>query len=161
MYQLMLYINFYCYRGVKKSYFLVHVIGQGTTRSVTNWEMFYWCSAFLLAVRCYILFILSAGLVYGKIPSGPQKVDHSSSSGWLMLFTQNEIVLSQRKFVFVFFSLFTPEELHWVLSVLGSLTRIKRIVWSFHRVVWVGRRIKQAPFTCCCCCCCRCCWCRT
>ena len=58
------------------------------------------------------MLILSAGLAYGKIPSGPQKVDHSSFSGWLMLFTQNEIVLSQRKFafVFLFFSLFTPEE---------------------------------------------------
>lgn len=81
----MRYINFYYYKE-RNSYFPLKVIAQGTICGVTNCEMFYCCSVLL----CVIAVLSPAHLKcrsYGVTPSGTQKVDRSSSSGWLMVFT--------------------------------------------------------------------------
>lgn len=108
---------------------------------------------FLIRHLCclhHALLISSAGCIYGKIPSGTQNVDHSSSSGWLMLFTEKQ----QQSYSFMwkfalnyYFYLFLlcllREKLHWMLYVFGSLTSIKRTVARFGGVGCVGCRMKN------------------
>lgn len=68
--------------------------------------MFWRYNALLLPVWCHTLLISRAGCIYGKIPSGTQKVDRSSSA-WLMLFTEkNKGILScgsLRWFIILFY----------------------------------------------------------
>lgn len=74
--------------------------------------MFCYYNALQLPARCHTLLISSTGCIYEKIPSGPQKVDHSSSAR-LMLFTEKTKAFCQVEvcidlFLFFYFStLFT------------------------------------------------------
>lgn len=108
-------------------------------------KMFCCYNALLLPAWCHTLLISSAGCIYGKIPSGTEKVDHSSSSGWLMLFTEKTKSLCHVEVCvdFFFLTLFTPWKLLWVFQVLDSPTSIKRMVGRLGGVGCVGSRMKH------------------